>query len=868
MRKGCIILMLLLASIAASARHVAGGELFYEYVGPGPTPATTIYKISLHLFRDCFSSGPLLENENVSVGVYNNSSGNLVASLGLNQVGAIQTITLNTASFPCLSGNVNVCYQYGLWSTVITLPDNNSGYTLSRIGCCRVDNISNLIQKTSVGSNYVTKIPGLSAMPTGHNSSPQFNLRDTALVCANKSFKLDFGAVDPDGDDLSYSFCDAYTASSGSNNSPPQNTLNLLALPYAPPFNGNSPLGGKVTINAATGIISGIAPPEGQYVVNVCITEYRNGRPFAEHRKDFILKVQNCDFIEAVLPEKIIQCDTFTVHFENLSASSAITSYSWDFGDPAGTKSTLPFVDFTYPDTGRYQATLNVTGPRGCIGQASTTVYVYPGFKPAFNMIGSCYQNPFQFTDATTTKYGTVNSWLWNFGDETTNADTAITKKASYTYTTPATRLVSLVVTNTKGCMDSVHKDLVISDKPLLQLPFRDTLICSIDTLAIPVNNTGNFTWTSKDTHILLANTSRPLVFPKDTANYIVNLTDNGCVNSDSVRVNVLPFIKVNLGKDTLICQTDTIRLFPVSQALGYTWNSSTGEKVQSVKNPIVQPLITTNYYVLVNLGKCQDKDTVQVKVVNYPLANAGPDTTLCFGSRVQLNAQIKGANFTWSPTNSLLNPTAKNPIAGPSRTTAYILRVTDTLGCPKPSTDTILVTIIPPIPANAGRDTFALPGQPLQLNATGGNKYVWSPENYLSDPSIGNPIAIFDDKVDSIRYKVRVFDSRFCFAEDEIVIHIFRSGPDIYVPSAFTPNSDGKNDVLRPFTVGISKLNYFSVYNRWGQLMFSTSELGKGWDGKYLSALQPSAAYVYATEGVDYTGKLVFRKGTSVLIR
>ena len=866
MKKLFFIVILFIGALPAMARHVAGGELYYEYLGPGSTTGTSLYRISLRLFRDCASSGPLLENEQVTVGVYADNI--LVLSQRLDIQGGIQSISLNTGAFPCLVGNVNVCYQYGVWATTVLLADNNQGYTLSRIGCCRVDQISNLAVKTSVGSNYVTRIPGRNTLPTGHNSSPQFLLKDTALVCANKSFKLDFGAVDPDDDVLTFALCEAYTASSGSNNSPPPPSLNLSPLPYASPFSGSYPLGGKVNINQSTGIISGIAPDEGTYVVNVCITEWRNGKPFTEHRKDFILKVQNCDIIEAVLPEKTVQCKDFTVHFENMSSSSSITSYEWSFGDASGKISNDPTIDYTYADTGTYKATLNVTGPRGCVGAASTSVIVYPGFTPAFNMVGSCVLNPFQFNDATTTNYGFVNSWFWNMGDDGTDADTFSIKNPKYKYLTPATKSISLLVTNSKGCIDSLRKDLVVSDKPTLQLPFRDTLICSIDTLAIPVLNSGSFTWTSVDTHILFAKTAKPLVFPKTTSKYYVLLSDNGCSNNDSVTVNVLPFIKVNLGNDTLICKTDTIRLYPVSQALGYRWTSSSGEVVAAEKYPLVHPLVNTKYLVTANLGKCEDKDTVLVKVVPYPTAIAGPDTSICFGDRLQLRGSMIGSSVLWSPSNSLINPNTLQPIAGPSRTTNYVITVRDTLGCPKTSSDTLTVVVIPPVIANAGKDTSALPGQALQLMASGGQRYIWSPETFLNDPSIANPVATIGEGVDSIRYKVRVYNGQSCYAEDEIVVKIYRTGPDILVPSAFTPNGDGKNDILRPITIGISKLTYFKVYNRWGQLLYTTTEFGKGWDGMYGGNAQPAATYVFATEGTDYLGKTVFRKGTSVLIR
>ena len=112
------------------------------------------------------------------------------------------------------------------------------------------------------------------------------------------------------------------------------------------------------------------------------------------------------------------------------------------------------------------------------------------------------------------------------------------------------------------------------------------------------------------------------------------------------------------------------------------------------------------------------------------------------------------------------------------------------------------------------------------------------------------------------------MFDNNGCFADDDVVVKVYKTGPDIFVPSAFTPNGDGKNDILRPITIGISQLHYFRVYNRWGQLVFSTTELGRGWDGMFNGAQQPANTYIFATEGTDYTGKTVYRKGTSVLIR
>ena len=868
MNKGIFLAVMLLCASPVFSRHVAGGELMYTYIGQGtPTSSgkpTANYRVSLRLFRDCASSGPRLEVEQVTVGVYANNV--LVKSLPLSLQGTVDQISLNTANFPCLSGQISVCYQVALYTADVTLEVNEEGYTLARLGCCRVDRISNLAVASNVGSNYVTKIPGTTALSAGTNNSPQFLVKDTALVCANKSFTLNFGAIDSDEDVLIYSFCDAFSGS-GSNNSQPPGNLFTSPLPYLFPYSGSNPLGSQVSINPNTGIISGIAPPEGSYVVNVCIYESRNGKIISEHRKDFILKVQNCELIEADLPDKIIQCKDFLVYFENGSYASGITSYEWNMGDKAQTKFNTPTVNFTYADTGRYIARLNITGPRGCQGVDSTLVLVYPGFVPGFSIRGNCYNNPVFFTDKTTSRYGSVNFWKWNFGDDTTEADTAIIRNPIYNYPAPSNKSIRLVTGDNRGCIDSLELVFPLADKPALQLPFKDTLICSIDTLRLSILNTGTYQWTPT-TRMLNPNSDSPLVFPLKTTKYWITLTDNGCKNTDSVLVRVLDFIKVDAGNDTTICTGDPAQINLQTEALNFLWKTSSGEIVAPVKNPIVQPQKTTQYFIKANLGKCEDKDTIQVKTVPYPISNAGRDTIVCFGEKIQLKGKVTGSRYLWSPSGTLSNPAILQPIAVTYTSTYYVLSVSDTLGCKKTVRDTVLLTVALPVKAFAGNDTAILVNQPLQLSATGGNLYSWSPEFGLSNPSIANPIAMIQDPIDSIRYRVMVSIPGGCSATDDIVVKIFNTGPDIFIPSAFTPNQDGLNDILKPFPVGIQQFLYFTVYNRWGQLMYTSKEINKGWDGKFAGLPQPSGTYVFSAEAIDYLGKRILKKGTTVLIR
>ena len=120
----------------------------------------------------------------------------------------------------------------------------------------------------------------------------------------------------------------------------------------------------------------------------------------------------------------------------------------------------------------------------------------------------------------------------------------------------------------------------------------------------------------------------------------------------------------------------------------------------------------------------------------------------------------------------------------------------------------------------------------------------------------------------DSMTYKVKVGTSEGCYAYDDIKVTVFKTQPDIFVPTAFTPNNDGLNDVLRPKAVGMKQFNYFKVFDRWGVMVFNTTQEGQGWNGTYSGAAQPSGTYVFVAQGVDYVGKLITKKGTVVLIR
>jgi gliding motility-associated-like protein len=217
-----------------------------------------------------------------------------------------------------------------------------------------------------------------------------------------------------------------------------------------------------------------------------------------------------------------------------------------------------------------------------------------------------------------------------------------------------------------------------------------------------------------------------------------------------------------------------------------------------------------------------------------------------------------------------LSDPSVYNPTAGkPAGTISYHLTVTDALGCKSVQDEQVTVSVTPPAKVFAGNDTSIYINQPLPLNAidvnnSGFTKYSWSPPSGLSDPFIQNPVAITNK---NITYTVVASTPNGCEGTDAITITAFAVA-DIFVPNAFTPNGDGRNDVFKAIPIGIREFKYFAVYNRWGQRVFFTTNPSTGWSGTINGAPLQTGGYVWTAAGITFKGDLIERKGTVVLVR
>lgn len=344
----------------------------------------------------------------------------------------------------------------------------------------------------------------------------------------------------------------------------------------------------------------------------------------------------------------------------------------------------------------------------------------------------------------------------------------------------------------------------------------------------------------------------------------------------------------LQISGDTLACTNNVLNYsIPSLASASYDWSAPAGWIIGpgSNGNTIAVTVGPQSGWVVArernSCATLTDSLFVHLYKGALPQAIIDPrDTTICYGGDAPLHAVITtGTDYTWinagsSPRDSKHSipsvPFAINLTAAPEQSGDYILDIRNE-DCPTTVSDTFTVTVVPPIRVNPGNDTLVVVGQPLQFRATSNDpykdEYQWSPSTDLSNPDIADPIGLYGSGMNKITYLVKATDTFGCYGTSSMSITIAHTLPDFFVPNAFAPGSNS-NNVFRPICIGISSLDYFRVYNRWGQLLFSTSQIGQGWDGRIHGKMQENNAYLWILKGTDYTGRIISKKGTVVLIR
>jgi len=222
------------------------------------------------------------------------------------------------------------------------------------------------------------------------------------------------------------------------------------------------------------------------------------------------------------------------------------------------------------------------------------------------------------------------------------------------------------------------------------------------------------------------------------------------------------------------------------------------------------------------------------------------------------VNGGNTGTNSSTFVTNSLTNGDQVTVIMTSTAACANPLAVTST---------SIKMTVAPNTPGVRYPTVTATPNValPLQARNLGSNyTYLWNPPIGLNFSNIQNPVFSYDKKTE---YTIKIFSPIGCITVDTLLVNLLNT-PYIFVPNAWTPNGDGHNDYLYPLTINIMQLKYFRIFNRWGQKVFETNIIGKGWDGNFGGKPQPIDVYTWTIEAISSDGYNYKLNGKAVLLR
>ncbi|MDQ3143094.1 MAG: PKD domain-containing protein [Bacteroidota bacterium] len=474
-----VFLFLIVDHVTLQAAHIIGGEMYYQCLGYGKNGSDTTtrrYRITIKLYRDCQGMGAQFDNP-LGFTVYR-KNGSRFDIIDLSPGGGSELSTnldgpylVAPPKYPCLVLPDNLCVEEGIYTAEVELPIVNTEYVVVWQRCCRNNSITNLEMPEATGATFTIEIHP-EAQKTCNNS-PRFVKFPPTVVCVSNPLKFDHSAFDEEGDLLIYDFCEPL-AGGGRGQGGGNNCNNVSPNPDCPPpfqkvqfkapfYTYNYPMSGnpKVTINTLTGEITGEPTELGQYVVGVCIYEYRNGILLSTSRRDFQFNVAVCEgtvvanLAGGISPKRknfeFLLCGTSEYQFVNNSyQQNYIQNILWTYengGVIENFDGWSPKIKFKEGGIHKGQFILNPGS--NCSDTAFFTINVIPDLLADFDVrYDTCKAGPVSFKSKSSSSYSSILSHNWSFGDGFTgfNIDETVN------YKRPGTYPIDLTIKDNFGC--------------------------------------------------------------------------------------------------------------------------------------------------------------------------------------------------------------------------------------------------------------------------------------------------------------------------------------------------------------------------------------------------------------------------------
>ncbi|MBI3520850.1 MAG: gliding motility-associated C-terminal domain-containing protein, partial [Bacteroidetes bacterium] len=515
-----------------------------------------------------------------------------------------------------------------------------------------------------------------------------------------------------------------------------------------------------------------------------------------------------------------------------------------------------------------WSPTTTLSTPTGSVVQANpsvTTLYTVIG------AIGSCTNMAtvtmtvnitpsISATSGTICSGGTLNLTAFGATNYTWSPAASLnTSSGNVVAANPGSTQTYTVVGETAACTNSTTTTVSVTSTPTVSV--NSGSICSGSSVNLTANGAGSYFWTPSAT----LNSSTGTVVsasPNATTTYTVIGANGSCTNSAVATVSVTTTPVVNATPNATICSGSSTSLTAFGAA-SYVWtpsgtlSSATGSMVSA------NPLVNTTYTVVGANGSCTNSAVSNVIVLADITISKADNTAFCYGKSTIIYAS-GGTTYHWAPPSGLANPDYSVTAVSPSVTTIYTVSVSHAGSCVK--TATIEVTIYPLPILNAGRDTSINVDNTLALYGTG------DVEVGFRDPINGPPLgcnfcySVMVNPQENTCYTLEGINSYGCRNTDDICVVVTKDW-NIYIPNAFTPNTDQINDVFMPAGYGLKEI-HMMIFDRWGVCIFKTDDgMTVGWDGKYKGTLCKEDVYVYKINFVTMSGEEKERTGHITLL-
>jgi gliding motility-associated-like protein len=354
-----------------------------------------------------------------------------------------------------------------------------------------------------------------------------------------------------------------------------------------------------------------------------------------------------------------------------------------------------------------------------------------------------------------------------------------------------------------------------------------------------------------------------------------------------SITVTINPLPNLNVVNPPEVCTPNTVDI----TASGITAGSDAGLTYSywrdaSTSVPLTNPNVidaSGQYYIkAINSFGCETSKAVNVIVNPLPVVTIKAPDSLCIGLSTDIAISFSGQapysfQYNDGAQSFFVNNITSQPYllrVTPTQTTTYTVTSVSDRFCTNrnPVNNKVTINITRPIPGirlNSVITTSFTP-TPLKGRDIPTYSYSWNPRVGLNNYTVPTPTFNYNQQVE---YKINMVSSAGCLTVDTITVRVANaqepdSPCDFFIPNAFSPNGDGKNDTYFPFTINMKEMKFFRIFNRWGELVFETQTFGEGWNGVYKGKSQNSDVYVWTAETVCFDGTIIRRSGNVMLLR